>query len=425
MVNHPRPKAGVFAVRQGMPLFKNIGTVLLGQSAKPFKPQDKFLALLTTGSQHAVATRNGLTFDGDWVWRWKNWIDQRFMQRFSDFPEMDRGENEGLLADFGDQMHCGGCGAKVSADLLSEVLAEFFGDAAPGGDAAPVTAPPGRQLLQSVDHLRAFTPDLYIQSRVAVCHAFSDIYACGGSALNAMVMLTLPFAKPEVTRGMLREVMAGIVAQLAEEGAALIGGHTSEGMESSIGLTVNGAVDPNKAWSKTGANAGEVLILTKPLGTGVVLAADMQQQARGNWVDSALTMMMQSNRHAAEVIAGFSVSACTDLTGFGLAGHCREMLLEQGPGLELDVDALPLLPGAADCLAAGVRSTLHEANRQAALVPGGSEVLYDPQTSGGLLFSLPSEEAADCLAALRQAGYPEAAIIGVFADTSGLSVSGG
>ena len=425
MVNHPRPKAGVFAVRQGLPLFKNMCAVLLGKPVQAFRPQKKFLALLTTGSKHAVASRNGLTFDGDWVWRWKNWIDQRFMQRFAVFPEMSRGENEGLLTDFADQMHCGGCGAKVSSDLLSEVLAEFFGDAVPSADAAPVSAPPGRQLLQSVDHLRAVTPDLYIQSRIAVCHAFSDIYACGGSALNAMVMLTLPFAKPDVTRGMLREVMAGVVQQLEEEGAVLIGGHTSEGMETSVGLTVNGTVAAGQTWCKTGANPGDVLILTKPLGTGVILAADMQRLARGNWVETALTMMMQSNRRAAEIIAGFSVSACTDLTGFGLAGHCREMLEDQGPGLCLDLGALPMLPGAADCLAAGVRSTLHEANRRAASVPGGNEVLYDPQTSGGLLFSLPPARAAECLTALWQAGYGEASVIGAFQDTPGISVTGG
>ncbi|MGB1686231.1 MAG: selenide, water dikinase SelD, partial [Pseudomonadales bacterium] len=201
--------------------------------------------------------------------------------------------------------------------------------------------------------------------------------------------------------------------------------HTSEGMETSVGLTVNGTVAAGQTWCKTGANPGDVLILTKPLGTGVILAADMQRLARGNWVETALTMMMQSNRRAAEIIAGFSVSACTDLTGFGLAGHCREMLEDQGPGLCLDLDALPMLPGAADCIAAGVRSTLHEANRRAASIPGGNEVLYDPQTSGGLLFSLPPARAAECLTALWQAGYGEASVIGAFQDTPGISVTGG
>ena len=431
MVDHPRPKAGVFAVRQGMPLFRNIKRYLLGEELKPFRPQKRFLALLTMGAKHAVASRNGLSVEGDWVWRWKHWIDQRFMQRFTALPLMEVDNRGTLLEDFDTQMHCGGCGSKVSSDLLSDVLAELMDDKVPTDDAAIVEVPAGQQLIQSVDHLRGFVEDPYVQARIAVCHAFSDIYACGGRPASAMAMLTLPFAKPDVTRGMLKVMMTGILEQLEEEGATLIGGHTSEGAELSVGFTANGLVKPGRRWAKTGVQPDDVLILTKALGTGTILAADMQRLARGVWVETALSSMMQSNRMAAEVLADYPVSACTDITGFGLAGHCLEMLAGGHSGISLTAEELPLLVGVEQCLKWGVRSTLHEANQRSVLlygdVPGAAkaDIIFDPQTSGGLLVGMPAENADACVAALKAAGCERAAIIGAVTDQSGLVIDGG
>lgn len=424
MVNHPRPKAGVFAVRQGKPLFTNVRRVLLGQKPRSFSPQKRFLALISTGGKNAVASRNGLSLAGGWVWRWKNWIDKRFMRKFSDLPEMTVAAANALTAEFDEQMQCGGCGSKISADLLDEVLTELGDKRMSRDDAAVVHVPEGQLLIQSVDHFRSFFDDPYILARIAVCHAVSDIYACGGRATTAMALLTLPFARPAITRSLLRDLLKGTLDQLEEEGMSLIGGHTSEGQELALGFTVNGVVEEAKLWRKTGLQVGDKLILTKPLGTGTIFAADMQYKAKGEWVTGALDVMMSSNRAAKDVFRNYHVSACTDVTGFGLAGHCREMLNEAGSGMTIEADKLPILPGALSCLnELGVRSTLHEANRAAAGVQSKSEILFDPQTSGGLLAAVKDDEAKTCVSDLEAAGYADAAIIGEITRESGINVS--
>lgn len=423
-VDHPRPKAGVFAVRQGGPLFHNIRDFLYGRKLKAHKPQSRYLALITTGPKHAVACRNGLAIAGNWVWQWKNWIDRKFIQGFADLPDMEVANAGPLLKEFDDLMHCGGCGSKVSADLLSETIGELLGDDAPKDDAALVEVPPGMNLVQSVDHFRSMVDDPYTQARIAVCHALSDVYACGGQAASALVMLTLPFGKPDATRSLLRQLMSGAVAQLLEEGAQLIGGHTSEGVELSIGLTANGLVEAGKAFGKSGLQPGDDLILTKPLGTGTVLAANMQYRAKGEWVEAAMSMMLQSNRRASEILRGYATHACTDITGFGLAGHCQEMLAE-GVGMTLDMKRLPVLPGAMACLdELKIKSSLHEANKRSVQVRGNThDIIYDPQTSGGLLAGVPAAESEDGVNQLREAGY-DAAIIGEVTEGGGLNIVG-
>ena len=423
MVNHPRPKAGVFAVRQGKPLYRNLKAFALGENPGPFKPQSDYLALISTGDQYAIATRNGLSKEGAWVWRWKNWIDTRFMNRFRDLPAMTPEAVNVLQESFEDQMHCGGCGSKVSLDVLQDVIAARLPEHDPLDDAAVVEFPEGRQLIQSVDHFRGFVNDPYLQAKVAVCHALSDIYACGGAAHSAMAMITLPFGKPDVLRSTLDQVMAGVVDQLNKDHVRLIGGHTSEGMELSMGFTVNGSVEPGAMWQKSGLKPGDVLITNKPLGVGTIFAADMQFKARGAWVAGAVAMMMESNKAASQVLQHYDVTACTDITGFGLAGHCLEML-DNGAGAELFMKSVPRLDGAMTCLnELGIRSTLHDANRLAtgmSLPDGDAEILFDPQTSGGLLAGIPASQAEECLGDLYEAGYLQAAVVGRVTDTGRL-----
>ena len=424
MINFPRPKAGVYAVRQGKPLFNNIRHFVLGRAPRRFKPQSNFLSLVSTGSRSAIASRNGLNVEGDWVWIWKNWIDRRFMQRFTELPQMEYKPVNALQAQFDVQTHCGGCGSKVSSDILNEVLSELLGDAAPVDDAALVEVPAGKQLIQSVDHFRSMLNDPYLQARIAVCHAMSDIYACGGDAHSAMAMLTLPFGKPAATKSLLTLLLKGTIDQLQEEGVALIGGHTSEGLELSIGFAVNGLIAKEKRWQKEGLNVGDYLILTKPLGTGTLFAADMQFKAKGQWIEEATDMMLLSNREAAEVLKEFEVSACTDVTGFGLAGHCLEMLGGK-LGALIFGSSLPVLTGAATCLGElGIRSSLHESNVAAAgLADDYPDILFDPQTSGGLLFGVAEDDARACLDRLQAEGFEQAAVIGVVTEQPGLSVT--
>ncbi len=446
MVNHPRPRAGVYAVRQGKPLNRNLRALLLGRKLHAYHPQSQFLSLISTGDKQAVAARNGLSVAGPWVWRWKNWIDVRFMNQFQHLPQMTAAPAGPLVAEFEQQMQCGGCGSKVSSDLLREVLTELTSDMTsdtrpnrslvPGDDAALSTIPAGKLLLQSVDHFRAFYDDPYVLARIAVNHALSDIYACGGDPVTAMVLLTLPFAKPDVTRGLLRQVMAGTLRQLAQDEVELVGGHTSEGVEMSIGFAVSGLVTRDALWHKTGLTPGEALILTRPLGTGVIFAADMQHRAKGSWVMAALEQMLVSNRAAARVLARYPVSACTDVTGFGLAGHAIEMLQGSSAGLAINAAALPILDGAVDCLLGigkngSIKSTLHESNRRAATLAmpvdipikkPEVEIIFDPQTAGGLLAGVRQDQAAACVAELHQAGYADAVVLGRVTDAPGLVI---
>jgi selenide,water dikinase len=427
-VNHPRPRAGVYAVRQGKPLYNNIRSLLLGKKLEAHRPQTDFLSLISTGPKVAVASRNGRSVKGGWVWRWKNWIDQRFMQRFEQLPRMQTDPVNELHAEFDDQMQCGGCGSKVSSDLLHDTLSSLMDeDEVPVDDAAVIDVPTGSTLIQSVDHFRSMVSDPYLQARIAVCHAVSDIYACGGRGSSAMALLTLPFAKPDVTRGLLHQILSGTLDQLAEEKMTLQGGHTSEGIELSIGFAVNGLVDQGGMWRKYGAKPGDRLILTKPLGTGTIMAADMQYRAKGSWVDAAVTSMATSNRAAMEVLHDFDVHACTDITGFGLAGHMNEMAADRPIGVEISLKAIPRLEGADLCLGdLGIMSTLHQANRSAAALLDtqcdGAEILFDPQTSGGLLVAIPADEADGCLTSLREAGYAEAAIIGEVVSEKGIVI---
>lgn len=417
VVDFPRPKAGVYAVRQGPPLYRNLMRQLLEKPAKRFRPQQEFLSLITTGARSAVASKYGLSAEGRWVWRWKNWIDRRFMARFNRLPVMKTEKLTGLLKNFDDQMHCGGCGAKVSADILREVLEELELSKAGLDDTAVSPAPQGKLMLASVDAFRAFIDDPIAFARVAVNHALGDIYAMGGDPVSALAIITLPYATPAKSKQLLRDLLGGVVAQLGEDGVDLVGGHTGEGVELSLGFSVHGVADPDQLITKSGTRPGDMLILSKALGTGTLFAADMQARAKGAWTQNALASMLVSNRDAALVLRAHKVHALTDVTGFGLAGHLSEMLATSGCGATLNLQTLPVLPGALETMALGITSTLHEANRRstgpvAHSDDPKSELLFDPQTAGGLLAAVAPEDAETVLAALHDAGYRDAAIVG-------------
>jgi selenide,water dikinase len=439
VVNHPRPKAGVFAVRQGPPLARNLRRALLGRPPRPFSPQRAFLVLISTGDEHAVAAKWGWTAEGRWVWRWKDWIDRRFMQRFSDLPEMTANDApvvDPALADpaaiqevSAAAMHCGGCGAKVGADVLGRVLGDLettdradvlVGLGAPD-DAAVLDVPDGKVMVSSVDYFRAFIDDAYVFGQVAANHAWNDIFAMGAEPQSALAIATVPFGLEAKVEATLRDMMAGALEVCEGIGAALVGGHTSEGAELALGFSVNGLADRDTLLRKSGMAPGEVLVLTKALGTGTLFAADMRQKAKGRWIEGALASMVRSNRDAARCFARFGATGCTDISGFGLLGHVVEMTKASGTGVEIDLDALPVLDGARETLGLGILSSLHPANERLGRAIGNAAkteshalypLVFDPQTSGGLLASLPADRAEACLAALREAGYGGAVIIG-------------
>ena len=406
----PLPKAGVYAVRQGPILAENLRRAALGQPLKPFKPQQRFLSLLSCGGKSAIASYGSLALAGPQIWRWKNWIDQRWMRQYRELPDMGS-DDPGAPP-----MRCAGCGAKIAGDVLSFALAKLDLGQAPGvllgagDDAAVVQPPPGKVLVQSADQFRAFIADPYVFGRITTLHALSDLYAMGAAPHSALAHATLPFAEPQSVGDDLYQLLAGSCFELRAAGAMLIGGHSSEGPEMAFGLSVNGFADPADLWRKAGAKPGDALILTKPLGTGALLAADMRGKALSGHVEAALASMLTSNAAAVQVLRAHGATAATDVTGFGLLGHLREMLVASGTGAQISVEALPLLPGAADALAGGIESTLAPANR--AFMPDAPPIVSDPQTSGGLLAALPAGQAEACVSALQSVGYHAATIIG-------------
>jgi selenide,water dikinase len=292
-------------------------------------------------------------------------------------------------------------------------------------DAALIAFPGAPPLLQTVDFFRAMVDDPYLFGRIAATHALGDIYAMGGSPESALAIATLPPARPPIVEHDLFHMLRGGLDVLEPAGAVLIGGHSAEGAELALGFAVTGRPRPGKLLRKAGLRAGDRLILTKPLGTGVILAAAARGAVSSRLVEAAIATMMQSAASAAACLIAHKASACTDVTGFGLLGHLLEMLRASEMDAVLDPETIPVLDGALRLLGSGVTSSLHADNISAlaALDPAAqlhqlSPLLIDPQTAGGLLAGVPADRAATCLGELHMLGY-RAALIGRVADPSG------
>ncbi len=427
-------KSGVYAVREGPYLARNIEAYLRKTSLQKYVPQRGFNALLMTGDGSAIASWKGLSARGKWVWRWKDSIDRRFMDMFnpeliSDAPMRRRARRckrrEVLSKEI---FRCAGCGGKVGGTVLSQALESLkiethsrvrIGLDAPD-DAAVFEVPAGRDVVQTIDHFRAFFDDPYLIGRIAAVHAASDIFAMGAQPDTVLAFATIPHASDDLVKRDLRALMAGIVRETNAMGAALVGGHTSEAAELSVGLVVNGLIDPAKILAKKGLRPGDRLILTKALGTGAILAADMRGMPVGPSVKAAVFSMLQSNARGAEILIQIGARAMTDVTGFGLAVHLTEMLEASAASAWISLANIPALGGVAACFKRGVVSSLHDSNRRhlhhrwdvSGDTQPGAEIVYDPQTSGGLLAGVQAESANETLRRLRDAGYSHAAEIG-------------
>jgi selenide,water dikinase len=433
MDSHTLPKSGVYAVRQGPYLAENLRRAAQGEPLKPYRPQKQTLALITTGDRYAIAARGSLSVAGRWVWRWKDWIDRRWMHKYQELPDMSAQASANGDADALDDMRCGGCGAKVPAPILRRALDRLPPQLKEGlaqgleapDDAAVLMPPPGKALIQTVDQFRAFIDDPYLFARIATIHCLGDVFAMGAEPHSALAAVMLPHDAADKVGEDLYQLLAGATETLAEAGAVLAGGHTGEGAEMAFGLTVNGYADPDTLLRKAGLAPGDALILTKPLGTGVLFAADMRSTAQGEWIEAAFASMLRSAGPSVPILRSHGASACTDVTGFGLLGHLIEMLQASGADAALDLDAIPLLPGAAGLAVDGIESTLKPDNEAAAIAsvePAAHiayPLLFDPQTAGGLLFGVPADRAQACLAELHKSAAPDAAIIGRVTERRG------
>jgi len=410
IASHPTlPKAGVYAVRQGPVLTHNLRATLHGAArTQVFEPQRRFLSLLNTGDGRAILIYSGFAAEGRWAWRLKDRIDRAFMRKYAR-PPLD--PEAGMS---GEMIPCGGCAAKVSADALTRVLGQLDVPPAEGilvgletpDDAAVFAHPAGTLSVATLDAFPPFTDDLFVVGQVAAINAASDLYAMGAEGSVAIALACLPQADGSESEEQLTLFLRGALAALSGLGIQLVGGHSVAGEQALFGFAMYGWVEPDRIMRKAGARPGDHLVLTKPLGTGVVLAAARAGVAPAEWVDAAQVTMTQSNGPAMRLFKSAGVRACTDVSGFGLAGHLGELLRAGGVGARLSAAAVPVLAGARELLEAGWRSSFHAANERAHGQARAGEapswltaLLHDPQTSGGLLAAIPPA----ALAGVRQA----------------------
>jgi selenide,water dikinase len=487
LVDNPRPKAGVFAVRSGPPLNDNLRARLIGEiNLEPWIPQEEFLGIIGTGGGYAVASKGPLGIEGKFLWKLKDKIDRIWMQGYSVLPDMDDMEAlKALRIEHGleeretipnpindlaksmgqdtidmlskSKMRCGGCGSKVGSQVLSRALSRVreFAHRRPeviagigvgeGDDCALVTPPaPPAYLVHSIDYFRSFISDPFLFGRIAANHALSDVHAMNGDAVSGLALCVIPYGPEQRVEDTVVQMLAGMMSVMKREGCSLVGGHTSEGTEAALGLSVNGVVHPDRVLRKGPFRSNDVLIVTKGLGTGTIMAADMRGKAKGRWLTAAFESMTLSNSKSASIFFEHGCNACTDITGFGFLGHLLEML--QLPSEEeeeedtnkfhirintekkkkllsviIKLSSVPLLPGASECVEGGIFSSLQPQNIRCARAIGNVELgagnstyplLFDPQTAGGLLGAVPSHRANDCIKELSKAGYTCSSIVG-------------
>lgn len=423
-------KAGVYAVRQGPVLESNLRARLGGRQLDTYVPQNDFLTLLNLGDGTAIGGKWGFAFEGGWVMRLKDRIDRRFMERFQVLRP--GGEPTALFPPMEmDPMFCGGCAAKAGQTVLERVFARLPPPPAdesvvlgldPPDDVAAFATPGGEQVLLTLDAFKAFTADPWLVGKVAAVNAISDVYAKGAVPAHALALVTLPEdLGEENAEEMLFQVLEGIRSVLDPLRVSLIGGHTTLARELMVGLSIDGRPGDGELLRKGALEVGQRLILTKGLGTGVLLHADPQAFVRGPWLAQAFASMLRTNAEAARVAREVGATAATDITGFGLLGHLSEMVRASPYSVALDVDALPALPGALELFARGLESSSHAQNEKllrGVLVDDAASrhphlpLLADPQTSGGLLLAVPAGRAEEALLLLHRAGDPAACVIG-------------
>jgi selenide,water dikinase len=285
-------------------------------------------------------------------------------------------------------------------------------------DAGVYQIAPDQALVQTVDFFTPVVDDPYTFGQIAATNALSDVYAMGGRPLTSLALVCFP---EKADLGILERILAGGLAKMIEAGCTVIGGHSIRDEETKFGYAVTGLVHPKKILANSGAQPGDALILTKALGTGVISTAIKNSKAEAAWIDAAVQSMTTLNKPAAELIGSreYRIHAMTDVTGFGLIGHAREMALASNVGLRLFSKDIPILPGAMQCIRAGQIPGGLKANREFAECVVGYEsgvsdelktLLFDPQTAGGLFLSVAESDSEELVVEMQSAGIPARAI---------------
>ncbi|MBI80216.1 MAG: selenide, water dikinase SelD [Gammaproteobacteria bacterium] len=430
-------KAGVYAVRQGDTLNKNIRNFFKKRNLNKYKPQKNFLSIITMGGKNAVVSKYSLSFKGKWVWHWKNYIDKNFISKFTNLSLIEMKSDEKIPKIFhteevkklNDDMRCGGCGAKAAKEILNSALdglnIKKRNDVVIGldnpDDASIIKTPKGKLSTISLDFFPPMISDPYLFGKITAHHCLSDLYAMGAEPQSAMAIACLPLWPEHKISEELKSMLLGSIEIFNEENTQLVGGHTSEANECIYGFSVTGLIDKDEILAKSKLKKGDILVLTKAIGTGTILAANMRAKAKGLWVDKAIESMLISNKKSVEIIKKYGGTACTDITGFGLIGHLLEMLEKNQLTANINLENIPILDGADETISKKIISTLQDKNEKfSRYIKNCSKfnkspnykLLFDPQTAGGMLAGIPKDHVEDCLNDLTKNNYINARKIG-------------
>jgi selenide,water dikinase len=396
----PRPKAGVWAVRAGPVLTANLRRAARGKRPRPWRPQTEALAIIGLGHGRAIGWRNSMTVSGRFVAWYKDWIDGRFLRRYAPaaLPRQDvRAEP-----------------AQVSLDPADiAVLAEPSGQQTQAAREAFANLPAGAGLVQQATHLPAPLNDPFSFGRIAAAHALVRLHAAGAQPLTAVAVAAPASTAPEPARADVMAMLQGVATVLAADGAALIDGATAVGGRPALSLALTGQSMRSRI-AGAALGPGDGLILTKPLGSGIVLEAYRRGLAEAGWLLDAIEVMTRSSAAAARILRQHEASSCTEVAARGVVGTLATLLRDANLAAVLSPNDVPALPGARALVRLRVERPEAAENRQAWPDPPDwpdLALLADPQIAGGLLAGVPAGRAAACLAALHAAGY-EAACIG-------------
>ena len=429
------PNSGVKSLNQGKILHYNLKASLTNRGLKKYRNRLTPLSIINTADNRGLLLKRGYFFHQKWCRGLKQLLDRRYIKRVARFKPMIM-QNElklaaplkstiapELLADF-KLPFCGGCGAKLAAKELQLAFrslttaneSEIIWGIDHHEDISAVKFG-AENLFQTCDFLKNFHQDPYIFAKITSLHALNDLFAKGISGGFAQLIVVLPYELRNYHQEYLTHLLAGVLSSLDEHGVKLVGGHSAEGAEFSIGLNLSARGEMKDLWSKAGAQEGDFLLLNKPLGSGILLKGAMLNLVSSQDYNQLEAVQLQSNQKAVAILKNYAVNAVTDLSGFGLVNHLEDMLAKsQKTGL-LSTSALPVLSAVKPLLKQAVHSSLYRRNKNKRVLLSKAEdyldpLLHDPQTSGGLLISLKAKDAAPCLLALKKAGYTQAAIIG-------------
>ncbi len=418
-------KAGVYAVRQG-PILKHNLRHVIGEEKSfiPYKPQKSILGLIHSGVDDVIYSKGRFVHSGKRYYKLKKYIDKKFMENFGlPFYHLLPKSMTGVKYLEASEINtCGGCGSKVSPDLLFGIihspLFDIYKDVLPEVlDDAPSFPTDKGKISTSIDGFRSFINDPYLFGKVATLHALSDLAANGARPLNVNLSITLKIAPEKLQQYELKQMMFGICEILSKHKVKIIKGHSSEGLESNITISVNG-ISPDKNYTKFLIKQGDQLILTKGLGAGILLRALMLGECEGRWCSSFLKSLQQDNLDIIPLLDQYNISAMTDITGFGFVGHLLEMLNQNKFSVELNYSKIKLFKGVESILDKGIQSHLGPKLKKLYLKKIENlnnfniDSLHDPQTNGGLLIAIQKDQAETLKNALRKIGHVDSEIIG-------------